>query len=103
MTSKQKSIAFLHFMLLRKKEGVRYTLCSRFSGQGQGLKCPDFEPRVAKETCRGSRCTLYPSRLKRSPVVWYGSGGGASSGVVLVTRPWFKITRSVANNHSAAS
>ncbi|GFX44050.1 uncharacterized protein TNCV_4118461 [Trichonephila clavipes] len=43
------------------------------------------------------RCTLNQSRSQTSSR-WYGvevRRGGAISGVVLVTVPWFKITRSV--------
>ncbi|GFW12548.1 hypothetical protein TNCV_818001 [Trichonephila clavipes] len=54
--------------------------------------------------CRGGRCPLNMSRLKRPPVgvVWKLREGGASSGVVLVTRSWFKITRSIVKRSPVA-
>ncbi|GFW37998.1 uncharacterized protein TNCV_4631991 [Trichonephila clavipes] len=48
----------------------------------------------------GKRCTLNLSRAQTSSR-WCGvvvREGGASSGVVLVTKPWFKMTRSVAKS-----
>ncbi|GFV67725.1 uncharacterized protein TNCV_4624051 [Trichonephila clavipes] len=52
----------------------------------------------------GQRCTLNLSRAQTSSC-WCGvvvRREGASSGVVLVTSPWFKITRSVAKSRRVA-
>ncbi|GFV26781.1 uncharacterized protein TNCV_5000651 [Trichonephila clavipes] len=52
----------------------------------------------------GQRCTLDLSRAETSSR-WYGvevRRGGASSGVVHITLPWYKITWSVAKSPSAA-
>ncbi|GFS85538.1 uncharacterized protein TNCV_2793941 [Trichonephila clavipes] len=52
----------------------------------------------------GKRCTFNLSRTQ-APSRWCGvvvRGGGASSDVVFVTCPWFKITRSVAKSPRVA-
>ncbi|GFW52438.1 hypothetical protein TNCV_403661 [Trichonephila clavipes] len=68
--------------------------------------CHEFKPSTAKNPpCRrGGRCPLNLSRLKRPPDggVWKFEEVGASSNVVLVTWPSFKITRSVAKSSRVA-
>ncbi|GFT68449.1 uncharacterized protein TNCV_4585311 [Trichonephila clavipes] len=52
----------------------------------------------------GDRCTLNPSRPQTSSY-WCDVAvrrGGVSPGVVLVTRPWLKLTRSVAKGPRVA-
>ncbi|GFW60876.1 hypothetical protein TNCV_4870891 [Trichonephila clavipes] len=69
------------------------------------LACQDFEP-CALKTCRvgGAMYVKSVESLNVLPLVWYGSYDrvSASSGVVLVTLPWFKITRSVAKTPRVA-
>ncbi|GFS64688.1 hypothetical protein TNCV_4684851 [Trichonephila clavipes] len=60
-------------------------------------------PQKTRRT-EGSRYTLNMTRLKHPPVgvTWKLKDGGASSGVILVTSQWFKITRSVAESPRVA-
>ncbi|GFU40938.1 uncharacterized protein TNCV_2467101 [Trichonephila clavipes] len=61
-------------------------------------------PVPLKTRCVGQRCTLNLSRAEASSR-WCGvvvRRGGASSGVVHVTSPWFKITWSVAKSPRVA-
>ncbi|GFV98886.1 hypothetical protein TNCV_2914031 [Trichonephila clavipes] len=69
------------------------------------LECHEFEPSTTKDPhCRGCRCTLSMSRLKRSAVSVVSEVRrlGARTGVVLVTCPWFNMTRSVAKSPQVA-
>ncbi|GFV30867.1 hypothetical protein TNCV_4013011 [Trichonephila clavipes] len=62
----------------------------------------EFQPNTAEDmSCRWGRCTLNLSRLKRPPmgVVWKLGERMASSGIVIFTWLWLKITR-VLNNYS---
>ncbi|GFT91325.1 hypothetical protein TNCV_2169081 [Trichonephila clavipes] len=61
------------------------------------LACHEFEPgELRTRRVDKGRCTLNPSRLERP------QERGASSGVVHATRPWFKITWSVAKSPRVA-
>ncbi|GFX74783.1 hypothetical protein TNCV_636101 [Trichonephila clavipes] len=58
--------------------------------------CHEFETNIAEDPqCRGGRYMSNMSRFKWCDVVGEWS---ASSGGVLVTRPWFKFTRSIAES-----
>ncbi|GFS73855.1 uncharacterized protein TNCV_1458801 [Trichonephila clavipes] len=64
----------------------------------QGWRVMSSSPVHLKTRRVGARCTLNLSRTQTSSR-WCDvvvRRGGASSGFVLVTRPWFKMTRSVA-------
>ncbi|GFT30439.1 hypothetical protein TNCV_2377281 [Trichonephila clavipes] len=65
------------------------------------LTCHEFEPGTVEDSpFRGGRSTLNMWRLKRSPVgmVWKLGENVSSSSGILVTWPWFKITRTVAKS-----
>ncbi|GFT41138.1 uncharacterized protein TNCV_5034251 [Trichonephila clavipes] len=83
--------------LQRKKEGVqRYRTVACF--------VTGSSPAPLKTRRVGQRCTLNLSRAETSSR-WRGvvvRRGGASSGVVHVTGPWFKITWSVAKSPRVA-
>ncbi|GFS99855.1 hypothetical protein TNCV_1063051 [Trichonephila clavipes] len=49
--------------------------------------------------CRGAMHVKSVYELKRPHIGVVVRRGGASSSVVLVTGPWFKITRSIAKSH----
>ncbi|GFU46900.1 hypothetical protein TNCV_4699621, partial [Trichonephila clavipes] len=67
------------------------------------LLCHEFQPNAAEDpACRGNQSTLNIFRLKRPPVGVEVRGGGARAGVVLVTWPWLKMTRSVTKSPSVA-
>ncbi|GFV91190.1 hypothetical protein TNCV_897111 [Trichonephila clavipes] len=68
------------------------------------LVCHEFAPSTTKDPpCREDQDTLNLSKLKRPPVgvVRTLKEEDASSGAVPLTRPWFKITCSVAKGPRA--
>ncbi|GFW31282.1 retrovirus-related Pol polyprotein from transposon 17.6 [Trichonephila clavipes] len=70
----------------------------------RGLPCHEFDPSTTKTRRVGERYTLNLSRAETSSL-WCGvvvRRGGASSGAVPVTLPWFKLTWSVAKSHRVA-
>ncbi|GFY23259.1 uncharacterized protein TNCV_3939551 [Trichonephila clavipes] len=70
----------------------------------RGWFVPSSSPVPLKTRRVGQRCTLIPSRVHTSSR-WCGVAvrrGGASSGVILVTGLWFKMTRSVAKSPRVA-
>ncbi|GFY11135.1 uncharacterized protein TNCV_4471211 [Trichonephila clavipes] len=76
---------------------------------GRGVKIsdpswvvPSSSPVPLKTRHIGELCTLNLSRLKRPQVGVVVRRRGDSSGVVLVTGPWFKIARSVAKSPRVA-
>ncbi|GFW32115.1 hypothetical protein TNCV_2601411 [Trichonephila clavipes] len=74
-------------------------LCLEVKVSNLWQACEEFEPNtVEHQPCRGGRYMLNMSRLKCPPVgvVWNLGEENVSSGVVLVTLPWFKIMRSIA-------
>ncbi|GFX22071.1 hypothetical protein TNCV_3054271 [Trichonephila clavipes] len=66
-------------------EGGHLSLVVKF--MDSWLACHEFERSTSEDSlCRGNRCTLKASRLKRPPVVEvWKLREGSSSGIVLVT------------------
>ncbi|GFV09489.1 uncharacterized protein TNCV_3158871 [Trichonephila clavipes] len=68
------------------------------------VKVSDYGRQVMSSSRVWERCTFNLSRAQTSSR-WCGAvvrRGGSSSGVVLVTLPWFKMTRSVAKSPRVA-
>ncbi|GFU75027.1 hypothetical protein TNCV_3752781 [Trichonephila clavipes] len=89
-------------MLLFSSEG-RDSPVVKVSDRGQRVMSSIPLPLKIRRV--GKRCTLnIYLELKRPPVgvVWQLGEGGDSSSVVHATRPWFKITRSVAKSPSCS-
>ncbi|GFW99788.1 uncharacterized protein TNCV_3420171 [Trichonephila clavipes] len=91
-----------------RSETLRQSPCGRGS---RGVKVSDrgwlvtSSSPVSHKTRRvGERCTLNLSRAQTTSR-WCGvvvRRGGVSSGVFLITSPWFKITRSIAKSPRVA-